>query len=345
MTAGPPDRSALGLSATGTAICLVLAFLVERPGQGFAAAAATAALAMAAGVLGRGRIANLLLRGGAILAAMLAAFPAASSGAAFWPGALAAAFASRVLAEDNEMRLGLLWCGMGEPGTVQAQSAASAASLAIAFGLLAAWAAPLLPAHGGGQAGDLLLAALRSGTALHLAVIGAFALVLGFLADAVLLHARDRAAWREALTAAGADKAFAALPPSSQARLAPGLERLGALPSPHRSKAAAAKTLADGTRRFLRALLALLPLLGFLGTVVGLSAAIGALPGGATGQAAGRIDLVSAVAGLAIKFETTLLGLGGAFLAALALGWLERAEAAFLARAALGLGRAEAGWA
>src|SRR5262249_44217942 len=63
-------------------------------------------------------------------------------------------------------------------------------------------------------------------------------------------------------------------------------------------------------RRFVKGLIPLLPLLGFLGTVIGLATALAELPRLGTGRRE-VIDLSGSLAGLAIKFETTLLGLLG----------------------------------
>nr|WP_244977923.1 MotA/TolQ/ExbB proton channel family protein [Aureimonas jatrophae] len=79
------------------------------------------------------------------------------------------------------------------------------------------------------------------------------------------------------------------------------------------------------SRRFLRALLAFLPLLGFVGTVIGLAVAIGSL--GTSGPDASAVDIGSSLAGLSIQFETTLLGLATGLVASLLMAILERREA------------------
>jgi biopolymer transport protein ExbB/TolQ len=76
----------------------------------------------------------------------------------------------------------------------------------------------------------------------------------------------------------------------------------------------------------VRALLSSLPLLGFLGTVIGLTAAIGGLPRHLGPAAEGNLDISASLVGLAVKFETTLLGLAGGLLASLLLALLERRE-------------------
>src|SRR5690606_32951519 len=69
------------------------------------------------------------------------------------------------------------------------------------------------------------------------------------------------------------------------------------------------------SRRMVRALLSFLPLLGFLGTVIGLTAAIGGLPSDLGPDARGGLDIGASLVGLAVKFETTLLGLAGGLIA------------------------------
>lgn len=65
----------------------------------------------------------------------------------------------------------------------------------------------------------------------------------------------------------------------------------------------------DAEWRPLTAAMWLLPLSGFLGTVVGMAAAIGSFDGVITGQGGDLQALVPAVAGLATAFDTTLLAL------------------------------------
>ena len=81
------------------------------------------------------------------------------------------------------------------------------------------------------------------------------------------------------------------------------------------------------SRQFVRALLPFLPLLGFLGTVIGLATAISELPRGLTEGADHAFDISASLAGLAVKFETTLLGLMASMISSLALNFLEKREA------------------
>lgn len=76
-------------------------------------------------------------------------------------------------------------------------------------------------------------------------------------------------------------------------------------------------------RRFARGLPALLPLLGFFGTVIGQSITTFDLEKGFAGGLTTE-RLAGAIAGLGLKFETTLLGLVGNFVAPALLNLLER---------------------
>jgi len=68
---------------------------------------------------------------------------------------------------------------------------------------------------------------------------------------------------------------------------------------------------------FVRALMGLLPLLGFTGTILGIMQALSALPAVFEGE--GPAGLAPVLAGLATAFETTLIGLVGAISASFGL--------------------------
>jgi hypothetical protein len=85
-------------------------------------------------------------------------------------------------------------------------------------------------------------------------------------------------------------------------------------------------------RRQIESLSRLLPMLGFLGTVIGLAGAIGAMSATMAGDAAfGRASLDALFRNLALKFETSLLGLAAAIFTGLVMsaidGLQERAGA------------------
>lgn len=102
-------------------------------------------------------------------------------------------------------------------------------------------------------------------------------------------------------------------------------------------------------RRFLRTLIALLPVMGFLGTVWGIKIALSHIPRelffqDEAGDLAKAIsDMTMSLKGIATAFETTLLGLLGSIAATLALAQIERAEAFHEAEYALEDDAAEKG--
>jgi hypothetical protein len=90
---------------------------------------------------------------------------------------------------------------------------------------------------------------------------------------------------------------------------------------------AAAALRAAAQRRLLRTLIGLLPVLGFLGTVLGIMQALASLPVALTDQPAAQdAGLAESLRGIATAFETTLLGLVGSVAATLVLASIERAE-------------------
>lgn len=83
-------------------------------------------------------------------------------------------------------------------------------------------------------------------------------------------------------------------------------------------------------RRYLRTLIALLPVLGFVGTVLGIQRALSSLPAGfsAAGLAEPGADgaFTASLSGIATAFETTLMGLVASFAFQFVLASVERAE-------------------
>ena len=84
--------------------------------------------------------------------------------------------------------------------------------------------------------------------------------------------------------------------------------------------------LTPRARRFAVGLAGLLPLLGFMGTVLGIMTALRGLPALFEGAAPDRAALSGLLGGLSGAFETTLIGLGAAVVASLALALIESAE-------------------
>ncbi|PTW56654.1 MotA/TolQ/ExbB proton channel family protein [Breoghania corrubedonensis] len=91
--------------------------------------------------------------------------------------------------------------------------------------------------------------------------------------------------------------------------------------------------LTGAIRKFIRTLIAALPLLGFLGTVVGIMRALAGLPLVFSGDHTVAADLAPALTmslgGISLAFETTLLGLVASLITTLALGYVEKVEADF----------------
>lgn len=370
---GSVARLRLSIYTAALGLALALDLLVQGRGEGraFWVAAAGTGVTLLIGF----RTGELALRVGAMAAAALAVavplVPALMAGTPLdavladlplWPQILVALFASRVLAEDCEIRFARFWRAPGEVrGPVALQSTAAAVALGAALTLFfyqGLWW--LGPAHPTGTSfGAIVLAALTGETFIHRAILFLFFVVVSFLFDASLRHGRDRAALG-AVQAAARDCATAGHP-----LRAPGLRRLlaGSLAelahlralrlveeacgqveagaSVDRMLAAAAF---DGfhasARRFIRALLPILPMLGFFGTVVGLATAMAALPTSAPDG--GGVDISQSLSGLAVKFQTTLLGIMASLLASSLLALLDKSEAELAAECALFVAQAEA---
>ncbi|MBT9288729.1 MotA/TolQ/ExbB proton channel family protein [Prosthecodimorpha staleyi] len=272
----------------------------------------------------------------------------AGSEAVLWPQILVAFFASRVLAAETEARFAAFWADpLGTTGPVGVQSSLAALFLGAALGLVFHLALPWLKALAPAGPSGILVTALAGSTALHSAIIVLFFVILAHLADALRLHLADAAALaslrRRGRTRAGgsndlndlvADE-IAVRPSSRLLRLvADWVVRSGRPDSDAGplSPAAAQDGFHRAARQFARGLVPFLPLLGFLGTVVGLAAAMAELPQG-LGAGGGGADIAASLAGLAIKFETTLLGLIGSIVASLLIAVMERRETELAAEA------------
>lgn len=213
-------------------------------------------------------------------------------------------------------------------GPVRAQSASAAVLLGLALLLLFQWLVPGLRGGVAGGPGAVVLSAVAGTTVIHEAIMALFFVVLALYADQWRLHAEDRSclARLRALAAAASGPRFAAALAEAhaarphQAILHRASERAGLRPPPSGPEA-----FRRPARRFLRDLVPLMPLLGFLGTVVGLAVAMAELPLG-LGTGAGRPDVTASLAGLAVKFETTLLGIMASMIAAGLIALIERRE-------------------
>lgn len=231
-------------------------------------------------------------------------------------------------------------------GLVSQQStpAAAAAAVCLILGFYA-----VLP-HLSQSARDPALAAigaaLAGSTTIHAAVLFIFFLVVAQIAEAAAqtrqegaLLERARGVLSECLATAqpSASDLLDALaeldrrsaPSHAMRAMRDAVEGGGALLRGAPSHALGAVRLREASRRFLRNLIAILPLLGFLGTIVGLSTTLASLPAAlASGARPGEgFDFSAALDGLAIKFQTTLLGLLTSMISTALLAALERREA------------------
>lgn len=367
----PTER--LRVLAYGMALCIAfgLYLLVHGAGQGptFWSASLLCGAAIAAG-LARGGPGARAFRWGAAGAALIAAalplLPALVGGASMeaavrvhplWPQILVTLFAARALEEVNEQRFAAFWrAPLRTREPVASQSTAAALSLGACFALLFYQGLTLLaPVQQGGGTGltDLVAHALAGESAIHRAIVVLFCIILAFLCESVLQHRRDRAALaalRQALAQghrttpadlhgllAGPLAGFGHT--RTVRALVQGLRSGGGAPAEDAFTVAFA-AFHGASRRFVRGLLPFLPLLGFFGTVVGLATAMAALP---TEGGGGRIDLSGSLSGLALKFETTLLGILASMVAALLLALLEKGEQELAAECALLAAVAEGG--
>lgn len=347
-------RPVVDLRLSAYAICLGVAFglylLVQGPGRGpaFWACGLGASLALAWGIVRHGQPNSGWLRWGAcgaIALALAVPFGLASlqgaplSGARpLWPQMLVLLFASRVLTEAGNARFGAFWRAPTRiAAPVQIQSGAAALALggflALLFYQALSWAGMGRPS--GTTLSDVLLGAIGGESAIHRGIVLLFFVILAHLWDSALRHRRDREALRALQVAADAPTrprdlgAFVAATCRGYGQTRTALLVQGALDEARGQDARAAtlafETFRQASRRFVRGLVTLLPLLGFLGTVVGLATAMGALP--LDGAAGARVDLTASLAGLALKFETTMLGLVASMIAGLLLAGLDRSEA------------------
>lgn len=257
-----------------------------------------------------------------------------------WPQILVLLFAARVLAEACEQRFVALWKNPLGRGSARTQSMSSAlllgscltlifyqltGSITIAPERLDPWA--------------IVVRAFTGTTVIHAAIVLLFFVVVAAILDAALLAQQDSAVLRKLrdmcrarLADAGrlskaqlAQLAGAALPQYAHTRTMHFVREA----IRNRDDQMAPRSLEAfhaASRHLIRALLAFIPLLGFLGTVIGLTAAVGGLPGELQAPGNGNLDIGASLLGLAVKFETTLLGLAGALVASLLLALLEKRE-------------------
>lgn len=221
------------------------------------------------------------------------------------------------------------------------QSIASAVCLGAFLTLLFYLLSPHLVTHSGRQTSDIIVSALLGGTIVHSAIVFLFFVIVAAILDAVQLHARDRAILasfgreidddrkvgaKRGLSSILSDELGSAIHTRAFRLLNAAIESKTGDKPPNLA-ALAFDGFQAASRQFVRALLPFLPLLGFLGTVIGLATAISELPRGLTEGSGQAFDISASLSGLAVKFETTLLGLMASMISSLCLHFLEKREA------------------
>lgn len=282
-----------------------------------------------------------------------------------WPSALVLLFASRVLMELADLRFMIAWRApiQAHPSAAVQSLGASIALggfLTIAFDQLLALLLmqPTIHLALGNEetsAGGIIIDALRGNTVVHKAVVYLFFVVIAFIADAWRLYLRDKRALNS--FAKNLRETIELHPPGVSARSAvvgalytamesyPGswsllacrniIENGGKVKEVMQPGFRAITDFHHASRRFIKGLVPLLPLLGFVGTVIGLSITLSQLPHNTSQAGQAALDISASLGGLAIKFQTTLLGLVGGMIASTVINLLEKAETEVLAECAL----------
>jgi hypothetical protein len=261
-----------------------------------------------------------------------------------WPQLLVTLIGSRVLATEGKLAFAQFWRRpTGRRAAVEIQSIPSAIALGSFLTLVFYLVTPYALTPSAKQTTDIIVSAMLGGTVVHSAIIFLFFVILSSILGAARLHAADRSVLAafgrrveddrkagsrrnpasiltEELAGSVHTRAFRLLNAAIETKKAGGGNPVGL-----------AGLSFDGfqiaSRLFVRALLPFLPLLGFLGTVIGLATAISELPHGLTEGAGHAFDISASLAGLAVKFETTLLGLMASMMSSLSLNFLEKREA------------------
>ncbi|MEJ1160528.1 MotA/TolQ/ExbB proton channel family protein [Prosthecomicrobium sp. N25] len=355
------DGARVAIYTGGLMAALALHVLVHAEARGAPAlvAAGIVLAALAPGLVGAGGRLAALRRPAAAAAAVLVllvplglAAPEAGLAATIASRPLltelpAVFFAARLVACEDERRFDAFWrkpTAAVPPASLPSTLAAilTGAFLTLVFYKLAAD----LKGAGPDPATRFAIAAALGETAVHHAIVFLFFVILAHAFEMHRLARADaRALGRLARLIDLDPHGFAADPARAAASLAgeapgrvPGLV-LASLDQAGRpqDRGGLLSALAyEGFRRagdrFVRTLVPLLPLLGFVGTVVGIATAMADLPRGLGAGTERGFDIGQSLAGLAIKFETTLLGLVASLVAMLVLGALERGEAELAAR-------------
>jgi biopolymer transport protein ExbB/TolQ len=260
-----------------------------------------------------------------------------------WPQLVVTLMASRVLASECDLSFVEFWRSDRLTGAVELQSLPAAVALGAFLTLVFYLAIPhMVSSSTRGHPAMIIVSALQGGTIVHTTIVFLFFVIMAAVGDATRLYLADRAAlarFREAVKRTRASGALVTpariisqqLSALSHTRTARLLSEAAASATGTRGgfdslSALSFSSFHDASRRFIRTLLPFLPLLGFLGTVIGLATAIAELPASLSDVPGRSFDISGSLAGLAIKFETTLLGLLASMTAALALNLLEKRE-------------------
>jgi len=265
-----------------------------------------------------------------------AALRDATARAAIWPQALVALFASRAFAAENARRLSL---NRDKPFTSSHRLHAQSHSGAVALGAFLCIGAALFfsnaPFFMTDRATSIIVAAASGTTPVHFAILALFFFLIAIEIDALWTCAKDHMALaRIRRSLAGCARESAGPTPEQYAQeIASERESYGQsaavllLCDLSQSSASATLSFRAASRRFVRNLLPLLPLLGFLGTVVGLAISLAELQTGLAPGVAGGTNISGALSGLAIKFQTTILGLLANIAGLALLNFCEKCEA------------------
>ncbi len=278
---------------------------------------------------------------------------AAMSGGFVWPRLLVSLLASRAFSTQASLRLAMSWEEpLGARSSLQAQSMAAALSLGVFFTeLFYIFGARPAPT-GGGSVNAVLLAALTGATWIHFSIVLLTFVMLAIVLESFERFFKNRAALNRIRSSlalrCGAGEVFSNGAISSS--LEQEVEANGRSMTVYlledrffrdtRKSASVGDSVSalyddffEAWRRFVRNMLPLLPLLGFMGTVLGLSMSMSELQRG-FGGGGQAIDVSGALTGLAIKFQTTILGLLGSLIMLPILNMLDKCESEFVAECA-----------
>jgi biopolymer transport protein ExbB/TolQ len=260
--------------------------------------------------------------------------------ATLWPQLIVLLFGARLLSETATASATRAWRGVGgaPPAGTSLQRRSIWATLLLGLFLTIAFYGIVANVTGGGPLPPVLRAVFGE-TPINAVIVFVFFVVVAELVELWLGLLRDRALLRGLGRHAGAAELRAhieALPP--EARASPPAHRIlarmaegGTGPASEIAAAEIDDALSRAARRYIRALIVSLPLIGFTGTVIGIMASLEGLPAllesvGAQGGLSAALS--GTLGGLATAFQTTLLGLLASLVASLLLAALERAEAA-----------------